>query len=28
MAGPKPTSIVLTRAHRDAVLEEIEFAFQ
>jgi hypothetical protein len=28
MAATKPTSVVLTRAHRDAGLEEIEFAFE
>jgi hypothetical protein len=28
MAATKPTSVVLTRAHRDAIFEEIEFAFE
>jgi hypothetical protein len=28
VAGTKPTSVILTRAHRDAIFEEIEFAFE
>jgi hypothetical protein len=28
MAATKPTSVVLSRAHRDAIFEEIEFAFE
>lgn len=28
MAATKPTSVILTRAHRDAIFEEIEFAFE
>jgi hypothetical protein len=28
MAATKPTSVVLTRAYRDAIFEEIEFAFE
>jgi hypothetical protein len=28
MTSSKPTSVVLTRAHRDAIFEEIEFAFE
>jgi hypothetical protein len=28
MAATKPTSVVLTRSHRDAMSEEIESAFQ
>jgi hypothetical protein len=28
MAATKPTSVVLTRAHRDAIYDEIEFAFE
>jgi hypothetical protein len=28
MASTKPTSVVLTRAHRDAIFDEIQFAFE
>jgi len=28
MAATKPTSVVLVRAHRNAIFEESEFAFE
>jgi hypothetical protein len=28
MAATKPTSVVLTRAYRDAIFEEIKLAFE